>query len=109
MLTCASATDAGYPSNFVADPFLYLQVRSVNPVELRSTARNVVRFSNKATDCNGCGQCSGMQLICHGMCLVKKHNKKKYVHKRQISHVTKPQIWLFLSMLEPPLRFPELE
>ncbi|KAF6985890.1 hypothetical protein CFC21_003704 [Triticum aestivum] len=25
VLTCASATDAGYPSNFVADPFLYLQ------------------------------------------------------------------------------------
>lgn len=28
VLTCASATEAGYPSNFVADPFLYLQVRS---------------------------------------------------------------------------------
>ena len=27
VLTCASATEAGYPSNFVADPFLYLQVR----------------------------------------------------------------------------------
>ncbi|CAM0954245.1 unnamed protein product [Alopecurus aequalis] len=25
VLTCASATEAGYPSNFVADPFLYLQ------------------------------------------------------------------------------------
>ncbi|XP_051208218.1 glucosamine inositolphosphorylceramide transferase 1 [Lolium perenne] len=25
VLTCASATHAGYPSNFVADPFLYLQ------------------------------------------------------------------------------------
>lgn len=27
VLTCATATEAGYPSNFVADPFLYLEVR----------------------------------------------------------------------------------
>lgn len=26
MLTCASASNAGYPSNFLADPFLYIQV-----------------------------------------------------------------------------------
>ncbi|CAL9169787.1 unnamed protein product, partial [Musa hybrid cultivar] len=26
VVTCASATDAGFPSNFVADPFLYIQV-----------------------------------------------------------------------------------
>lgn len=30
VLTCASATEAGYPSNFVADPFLYLQVRETH-------------------------------------------------------------------------------
>lgn len=27
VLTCAAPSSAGYPSNFVADPFLYLQVR----------------------------------------------------------------------------------
>ena len=27
VLTCATATEAGYPSNFVADPFLYVEVR----------------------------------------------------------------------------------
>ena len=47
VLTCASATDAGYPSNFVADPFLYLQVRSVNSVELRSTAVYMYRHLAK--------------------------------------------------------------
>lgn len=26
VLTCASVSDAGFPSNFVADPFLYAQV-----------------------------------------------------------------------------------
>lgn len=26
VLTCASVSDAGFPSNFVADPFLYVQV-----------------------------------------------------------------------------------
>lgn len=26
VFTCASVADAGYPSNFVADPFLYVQV-----------------------------------------------------------------------------------
>jgi hypothetical protein len=29
VLTCATATEAGYPSNFVADPFLYIQVRQL--------------------------------------------------------------------------------
>ena len=28
VLTCASASDAGFPSNFVANPFLYVQVTS---------------------------------------------------------------------------------
>ena len=56
VLTCASATDAGYPSNFVADPFLYLQVRSVNPVELRSTALYMYRHLAKFT-------ASGLQQI----------------------------------------------
>ena len=32
VVTCASATDAGFPSNFVADPFLYIQV---SELELR--------------------------------------------------------------------------
>lgn len=27
VLTCGTATEAGYPSNFVADPFLYVEVR----------------------------------------------------------------------------------
>jgi hypothetical protein len=26
VLTCATVSDAGFPSNFVADPFLYVQV-----------------------------------------------------------------------------------
>lgn len=26
VVTCASVSDAGYPSNFVADPFLFIQV-----------------------------------------------------------------------------------
>lgn len=26
VMTCASLSDAGFPSNFVADPFLYMQV-----------------------------------------------------------------------------------
>lgn len=26
VVTCASVSDAGFPSNFVADPFLYVQV-----------------------------------------------------------------------------------
>lgn len=26
VVTCASLSDAGFPSNFVADPFLYVQV-----------------------------------------------------------------------------------
>lgn len=26
VLTCASPSEAGFPSNFVADPFLYVQV-----------------------------------------------------------------------------------
>lgn len=26
VLTCASVSDAGFPSNFVADPFLYIKV-----------------------------------------------------------------------------------
>lgn len=26
VVTCASASDAGFPSNFVADPFLYVLV-----------------------------------------------------------------------------------
>jgi hypothetical protein len=26
VVTCASASEAGFPSNFVADPFLYVQV-----------------------------------------------------------------------------------
>lgn len=26
VVTCASASQAGFPSNFVADPFLYVQV-----------------------------------------------------------------------------------
>lgn len=26
VFTCASATNAGFPSNFVADPFLFVQV-----------------------------------------------------------------------------------
>lgn len=26
VLTCASVSDAGFPSNFVADPFLHIQV-----------------------------------------------------------------------------------
>ena len=30
VLTCASVSDAGYPSNFVADPFLYEQVLVFN-------------------------------------------------------------------------------
>ncbi|KAI4983511.1 hypothetical protein ZWY2020_025377 [Hordeum vulgare] len=30
VLTCASAIEAGYPSNFIANPLLYLQVRSVS-------------------------------------------------------------------------------
>ncbi|MBA0596237.1 hypothetical protein Gorai_013066, partial [Gossypium raimondii] len=25
VITCASASDSGFPSNFVADPFLYVQ------------------------------------------------------------------------------------
>lgn len=28
IVTCASVSNAGYPSNFVADPFLYVQVIS---------------------------------------------------------------------------------
>jgi hypothetical protein len=30
VVTCASVSDAGYPSNFVADPFLYEQVLVFN-------------------------------------------------------------------------------
>ena len=30
VVTCASVSDAGYPSNFVADPFLYDQVLVFN-------------------------------------------------------------------------------
>lgn len=26
VISCASVTDVGYPSNFVADPFLFIQV-----------------------------------------------------------------------------------
>jgi hypothetical protein len=26
VVTCASVSDAGFPSNFVADPFLFIQV-----------------------------------------------------------------------------------
>lgn len=26
VVTCASVSDAGFPSNFVADPFIYVQV-----------------------------------------------------------------------------------
>ena len=29
VVTCASASDAVFPSNFVADPFLYVQVNEV--------------------------------------------------------------------------------
>ena len=56
VLTYASATNAGYPSNFFADPFLYLQVRSVNPVELHSTALYMYRHLAKFT-------ASGLQQI----------------------------------------------
>lgn len=28
VVTCASASDAGFPSNFVADPFLFIQVNN---------------------------------------------------------------------------------
>ena len=56
VLTYASATNAGYPSNFVADPFLYLQVRSVNPVELGSTTLYMYRHLAKFT-------ASGLQQI----------------------------------------------
>ena len=27
VVTCASVSEAGFPSNFVADPFLYVQVK----------------------------------------------------------------------------------
>ena len=29
VVTCASASESGFPSNFVADPFLYRQVTSI--------------------------------------------------------------------------------
>lgn len=29
VITCASVSDSGFPSNFVADPFLYVQVTTV--------------------------------------------------------------------------------
>lgn len=29
VVTCASLSDAGFPSNFVADPFLFVQVRLI--------------------------------------------------------------------------------
>lgn len=32
VLTCASVSDAGFPSNFVADPFLYVQVLIISVV-----------------------------------------------------------------------------
>lgn len=30
VVTCASVSDAGFPSNFVADPFLYVQVVTIS-------------------------------------------------------------------------------
>jgi hypothetical protein len=48
VLTCATATDAGYPSNFVADPFLYIQVRLFLWL---STARfGIVLLCRRCTD-----------------------------------------------------------
>lgn len=32
VLTCASVSDAGFPSNFVADPFLYVQVLIISVI-----------------------------------------------------------------------------
>lgn len=31
VITCASVSSAGFPSNFVADPFLYIQVYFITP------------------------------------------------------------------------------
>jgi hypothetical protein len=42
VLTCASATHAGYPSNFVADPFLYLQVSHAPPSALPPSVRSTL-------------------------------------------------------------------
>ena len=30
VLTCASLTNSGFPSNFIADPFLYVQVYALS-------------------------------------------------------------------------------
>lgn len=35
VLTCASVSDAGFPSNFVADPFLYVQVTLIASISFR--------------------------------------------------------------------------
>lgn len=35
VLTCASVSDAGFPSNFVADPFLYVQVTLIASISSR--------------------------------------------------------------------------
>lgn len=35
VLTCASVSDAGFPSNFVADPFLYVQVTLISSISFR--------------------------------------------------------------------------
>lgn len=34
VVTCASVSDSGFPSNFVADPFLYVQVIALLSAEI---------------------------------------------------------------------------
>lgn len=34
VVTCASVSDAGFPSNFVADPFLYVQVIALVSIQI---------------------------------------------------------------------------
>lgn len=40
VVTCASVSDAGFPSNFVADPFLFIQVIIINNNSNNSNTNN---------------------------------------------------------------------
>lgn len=42
VVTCASVSDAGFPSNFVADPFLYVQVIALVSIQISCFYSSVI-------------------------------------------------------------------
>jgi len=62
VLTCATPTEAGYPSNFVADPFLYVEVSAAAFSAAALPRGGILLCFRSKKNSTVCGCSNGLQI-----------------------------------------------